>query len=557
MPQDFNDKVFDELFEVTPKGTAPVDKNAPEVPGTGLRDLLGTGSNVLGMGASGAQLGALLGLPGAVAGGAIGAGVGALMPPSDAPLTDVGATAGDLVASRLLPGGLNTGRRLARIAGLVSGVGLGAAAGAQGDKALGFQKETPWGRISIYSALATPGAIMGSLASEASPAMTAAERLKKATGVEVPLSTSEATGRFGAYERMLAAGSNPSMALGVKTDAAAQAALEKIIASPLDKSLDVVLRGTEVAKDARGVMNDWRRAWQAANPKVTVEEVGTGVLDASGKEFKKTVTTLSKNPVVDWGDFQSFFGLTREERNGFFKAIRTNPDSFVNQFLPGREDQVKGLVKLRAVMTVLDKGGHTAEAGQLGQAVAMRFLRGPFELGQAVDGAALAQRIEGALGSATEPGHLFVALGPKRAEALRDLATVLKTSNPLEKVGGEGVSAQKRAFQYLANKAIFSSASAGAVGLFGQNSLPAGTLLLGMAGGAVVGLGIPTLIGATMMNPALGKVLIRASKGDAAATGRLVRTIASSKWSAEERGEEFDMSPSAASSRLQGLFSRR
>jgi hypothetical protein len=529
-----------------PQGTAPTSPATAQAPGTQLRDLMGTGSNVLGMGASGAQLGAMFGPIGAAAGGVAGGALGAFLPPSDAPVTDLGATALDLAASRVPGGG-----RMIRLGKNVLATGLGAALGAQGDKALGFQQETPWGRISVYSALATPGAIMGSLASEASPVMQAAGRLKGSTGVEIPLSTAEATGRFSGLESMLTSGSTGATRLGFQQDAAARLATEKLLASPFEKSLDVVLRGTEVAKDARGVMNDWRRAWQAANPKTVTKEVESPIADSYGRKVMNTVTTTEKNPVVDWSDFQKFFGLTREERNGFFKAIRTNPDAFVNQFLPGKEDQVKGLVKLRAVMTVLDKSGHKAEAGQLGQAVAMRYLRGPFELGQAVDGKSLALRIESALGSTTEPGHLTAALGPKRAEALRDLATVLKEANPLEKVSG-GTSVQKRAGQYLGNKAIFTTASAGAMALAGSQ-IPVGNLLLGMTGGAVVGIGIPTILGALMSNPQTGKILIRASKGDAAATGRLMRTITSAAWSEEDREE----TTTAPTSRLQGLFKSR
>jgi hypothetical protein len=409
---------------------------------------------------------------------------------------------------------------------------------------MGFQTETPLGRIITYSALSTPAAILGSLASEASPAMQAAQK----SGI--PLSVSESTGRFSGLEKMLTTGSAGSMRLGMEQDAAAQSAIEKIIGAPLDQSLDVVLQGTKLQKEVRtGIVKPWVNAWKQANAVTTETPTVTGGAGFAGDPTKVMVSKTRIPKDVNWQDFQDFFGLSREERDGFFRAIQAQPEQFINQLMPSNENQVRGLLKLRGLMTVLENSGHETEAGQLGSAFVMRYLRGPAELGQAINGHTIAQRIETAL-----PGHLTVALGPERTQALADLATVLDKADPLEKVASLGVSAQKRAAQYMTNKLIFATMSTAAMGAAGS-SVPGGTLLMGIAGGATVGLGLPTVLGALMTNPKTGKLLIAASKGDITAATRFVRTITSAKESADERGETFELS--SPSTRLTGLFKKQ
>jgi len=572
MPQDFNDKVFDELFPLAPQGSAPASKEGVKAPGTQLRDLLGGASNVIGMGSAGAQLGSMFGsavpgigtLAGGVGGGLAGIALGALLPPSETPMTDLGATAAE-GAIRLLPGGgpigalLSRGRmasklpRLTKAAGEIGDTALGAALGAVGDRALGFQKETPWGNVTLYSALATPGAILGSIAAKTTPAAKAADRIGG-----FPMSVSETTGILPGYENMLTAGSRGSKALGLEQSQAALSALNKINGAPLEEAFSKVLNsGIDAQHSGRDAIQQFATTWEKMNLKTVTKKVGSGVYDANGKEVMKTVTQKVKGPDWTTADFDKFFKLTPEEGNEFRRFLGANPDAVVDTLLPRGENNIKGILKFRAIMSVLDQSNHQQEAGNLGQAFVMRYLREPFEKsGGIVDGKEVAARIMSVVGDSKEPGHLVTAVGPDRAEALRDLATVLRDANPLEKIAGEGVSAPKRAGTYLFNKIAFAAASAGALGAFGHNALPLGELIVGMGAGAVVGVGIPTVIGAIMSNPKTSKLLLQAAKGDSTAGTRFIRTITSSAKSENNRDglSMEDVTPSAASNRLRGLF---
>lgn len=513
------------------KGIAPVNPKGPlpEEP-----SLMGSASNVIGTGTAGAQLGGAIGGPfGAAAGGVLGGAAGLMLPPSETPLTDLGATAGDLVSSFLLRGA--PGSRMARAAKDVLATGLGAAVGATGDKALGFQKQTPWGNVTIYSALATPGAIIGSLGAKTTPIAALAEKHG------IPLSVSEQTGILPGLEKMLTQGGGAAKSLGLQQSAAAQSALAKILNAPVEDSLGVVLnQGLEGQKGARDAFKGWNIAWDKANTQYVTKKVPSGV-------GWKTVTEKIKAPVPRKEDFEKAFGLTPEEGWGFRQFVNANPDAVVESLVPRGENQVKGLLTLRAAMTVLDKGGYKAEAGNLGQAMVMRYLREPFTPGEPVNGREVAKRIEFALGSPSEPGHLVTALGPERAEALREIAEVLKTANPLEKLAESGVSQGKRAGSYLSNKLAFTATSMGAVATAGGAMAPMGSIILGSIGGATIGIGLPTLFGKLMADPGVAKLLVRAAKGDTQAGARFIRTLMSSSESKFDREE-------AEKSRLQGIF---
>lgn len=546
--QDFNDKVLDSILPM-PKGTAPKTEDYIAGPQPSLRDYMGTGSNVLGMGASGAQLGAMLGPLGAAGGGVLGAGIGAMLPPSETPGTDAGLTAAELLAPgiKFLPK-----NRWGRIARDVGAAGLGSLIGAEGDKAMGFQKETPWGTVGIYSAMSTPGAIVGSLAAKTTGASQAADRLAAQNYGKAPLSFSETTGLLPGFEQMMTAGTSGQKALGVEQNAFARSAMQKIIDAPLENSMDVLMQGRDLKGEARKVMVDWRNTWKKANTETVTSEVPS-YMGADGKTVMETVTTSNPPSKVNYDDFAQKMGFVGDEKDAFFRALKVDPDQFIDALIPKGENQVKGLVKLRALMKVFDG---KPEAGQLGQAVAMRYLRSPMENGEAVTASALSKRINLALGSPTEPGHLVAALGPDRAAALKDLAEVLDTAAPLDKVAGDGVSAQKRGGSYLFNKVAFTAASGGAAGLAGGNGLNMGNLLIGTGIGSIVAIGVPTMVGMMMTNPKLGATLKAAAKGDSQAATRILRTIGSSVRSESDRDgvSASDFTPEAGVSRLRGLF---
>lgn len=529
-----------------PQGTAPVDPKGPMAPGTSVRDLVGTGSNVLQMGGSGAQLGALFGnVPGAIAGGLIGGAAGAFMPPSETPLTDLGATAGDLLASRWVPGGASTMKRvLAKMGTSAGGTALGGLIGGAADKGLGFQKEIPFGTITMYSALTPLSAIAESLRSQASPTMEAAQKLKGLTGVEYPLSVAESTGRGGSMEKALTLGGNTSRALGREQEVASQKAFEQVLEAPLNKHLEIVLGGIKPVTEIReGVIEPWKEAWQKLNTKATQKAVGTGVYDASGKEVTTLKTVMEKPPRPSDLDFTSAFGLDKDQTREFLAGINAMPEKAVAQLLPVGGNEAGGLVKFRSIMTVLKATGHDVEMGKLGQAAVMQYLGTP---NGPATGTSLAQKIYAGLGTAKEPGFLETALGPDRAQALKVLADVMASADPIEKVNAAAVPLTKRVAAYAFNKIVYASASMAATGLAGAQ-VPLGTFLLGTAGGAVAGISASALLGGLMMKPEMGKILIKASKGDTNAVGAILRTLAGSAKNAVTD----DDSPQ---SKLQGLF---
>lgn len=540
---------------LAPKGTAPHTEDYIAGP-MDSRDKWGTFANMLNMGAGGAQLGAMLGVPGAIAGGALGAGVGAMLPPSETPGTDLGATAGDLAASFLTKGLSNTGRRLARVAGDVAGTGLGAFLGAQADKAAGFQTDTPIGRVIVYPALSTPGAIIKSLASSTTPAAEAAARLARGGYGDAPLSFAEQTGLGGALEKMTSQGTARAAELGAQQNAYGRAAMQKIVGAPMENFTDILMRGRELGGEAQKVMNDWEKTWQKMNPGVTVtKQVPSGIIDPStGKPMMKTISSVTKAPPTDWGQFMKDFGLNQDEFNYLRKAVSTDPDSFLNNLMPQGEDPVHNLVKVRALMKVFDG---KPEAGQLGQAFTFRLLGAPMQNGEAVNAGELARRIKAATGSPTEPGHLVAALGPDRVDALNDLATVLEKAVPLDKLAQEGTSMQKRGGSYLFHKLAFTAASAGGGQLMsGTMGSPSwGHILIGAGAGSVVAIGFPTAVSMVMMDPKMGKVWKAAAEGSGAATSRILRTIGSTTATAADKGvDTSDFGPTAAKSRLEGLF---
>lgn len=544
-----------DLVPLSPQGTAPpTDSYVAGPMSTG--DKMGTLANMLSTGTAGAQLGAFLGIPGAIAGGALGAGAGLMLPPSETPGTDIGATAGDLAASFLTKGLSNTGRRLLRIGADTAGTGLGALLGAGVDKATGRVTETPIGRVIMYPALSTPGAILKSLATDATPAAEAASRLAQNGYGQAPLSFSEQTGLGGALEKMVSRGTQRAADLGAAQDTYGRDAMQKIVGADLNQFTDILMRGRELGGEAQGIMNDWEKQWQKLNPGVTVtKQVPSSVIDPStGKPMMKTISSTTKAPPTNWGQFMADFNLNQDEFNYLRRAVTSDPDSFLNNLMPQGENPTYNLVKVRALMKVFDG---KPEAGQLGQAYTFRLLGSPMQNGEAINATELAKRIKANIGSPTEPGALVAAVGPDRAAALNDLATVLEKAVPLDKMAQEGTSMQKRGGSYLFHKIAFTAASGGAAQIMsGGMSAPSwGHVLIGAGAGSVVAIGFPTVVSMVMMNPKMGQVWKEAAQGSGAAVSRILRTIGSTTTTAIDKGYSADdYGPTAAKSRLEGLF---
>jgi hypothetical protein len=527
---------------LTPQGTAQPNPSGPRQPGAlTAQDILGTGANIANNTMAGAGLGGLFGPPGAIAGGAIGALGSLFQKPSETPGMDAGALAGSLAASAI-PGG-----RIARMLGQTAGVVGGALAGSQADKALGFTKDTDLGKVGIYGAGATLSGILGSLASEASPTAQAAQRLQANTGVDYPLSTTEQTGRFGGLSNLFMRGSQSAQDLSAAQSDAARSAIEKITNTPLDTHVQAIADATKYQRDIRkDIVAGFARNYKQANAQTVTSQTPSSVLGPNGQPIMNTTSKTVFPKQVNWDAFQKMYGLSDQERDMFFRAIRVNPEQFVNQLAPTTsENPMKGLLKLRGIMDVMRISGRSTEAANLGQAVVMRDLAPALE-GDVVNGAQLADRID----NASE--HFKIIFGQKQRDALEDLATVARNATPLDKALGQ--SQAEHSAGYLMNKILFGAASMGAVGAAGAHGMgndAAATWLLGTAGGATIALSTSTLVGKVLANPGLGKLLISASKGDQKAMSAAFRSLVSDRYATSDNPDA-----QTPASRLAGLFGK-
>lgn len=550
---------------IAPTGTAQPNPAGPQSPNnvTGAQ-VAGMGSNILNNAIAGGGLGSFFGPVGT----SIGAGAGALaslfQKPSETPLLDAGAALGSLGADAIpgLPAG-----RLARMIKQTVGTVGGALAGSQGDNALGFTKDTDYGKVGIYGAGSTVAGILGSLASEASPAFEASERLRKVKDnlaeqggdqiadnlfappsgppINYPLNVSEATGRFKGLTDFFSTGSRTAQDLAAAQSQAAQSAFQKIVGAPVDHAVNIIGDAAKYRRDLRGTVADFARNYRQQNAQTVTTQVPSSVIGPDGKPIMNDVTKTIFPKKVDWKDFQQTYGLTDDEKDMFFRAIKTNAEQYVNGLVPlSGENQVKGLFKLNGLMKVLQGSGNTAGAANLGQAFAMREIAPLMD--NPTNGAQLADRIDNAM------NHFKIVFDPKQVEALQDLATVARNASPLQKAASQSQVAKSGVGTM--NRILFGTAQLSAVAAMGAHGMGADQASLWMLGagtGATVALGTSTLIGKVLAHPWFGKVLLAASKGDQKAMSAVVRQLTTDYYSTKDQP---DM-PTPAS-RLQGLFQK-
>jgi hypothetical protein len=233
---------FYKYFEQDVEDVKPM-KQEEKVPVESTANMLSRLVNAASLGSGGAQIGGMVGgLPGAMIGGLGLGSLGVLLPPSDTPMTDAGALAGELLMSRVIPGGGAT-RRLAKLVGLPVATAMGAGIGSMGDKAADFIQDTPYGKIAFYGGAAALSQGMNhwmQTRMKPSAALTAADEVSRFTGdAPIPLSVSEGTGNFEGLERSMLAGTRAEKALGEAQNQAAIKAFQKIANGEIERMLPI------------------------------------------------------------------------------------------------------------------------------------------------------------------------------------------------------------------------------------------------------------------------------------------------------------------------------
>jgi hypothetical protein len=534
---------FYKYFEDDVKGVEP-RKTVEDLPeGDSKAGLLSRLVNATSMGTGGAQIGAMIGGPaGATIGGIAGAGAGMLMPPSDTPMTDAGALAGELLMSRVIPGGGAT-RRLAKLVGLPVATAMGAGIGSMGDKAADFIQDTPYGKIAFYGGAAALSQGMNVWAQsrmQPSAALKAADEVAAFTKDNpIPLSLAEGTGNFEGLSRSMLAGTQAEKALGEAQNQAAIKAFQKIANGEIERMLPLAEEGVQAGRT--GVKN----VRDSYTKRVSVPDPATG----------KTVT----REVTDWKKLAADYGLDADETKAFQHTLRTAPEVFIESLFPANgKDNLRGLAAIRALSKTV--GVDEPELfGKLGTAAVMRVLSknrafqpDPSTGEIMLSGPAFSKALMRDFG--TE--RLELMLGSERAEALRALSVVMSEADPARKIASNNPSQQQRVLSYMANKMAFSlmSISAGATA---GSQVGGGNLMSTLAGGAMGAMAViplSTLMSKIIASPEAARTLIAASKGNGTASTQLVRALTTGAMNGEEKRPERQYS--SPRSRLQGFLAQ-
>jgi hypothetical protein len=539
---------------LAPQGTAKPNKNTPDPPGMGLKDIAGTASNVINNSAAGASLGSVFGPPGAIIGGGAGALASMFEKPSEHPTTDLAQTGASMGLNAILPGA-GAASKLARFvrAGAIGAGTYGAGmAGAQADKAMQFVQDTPSGAITFSAGLSALPQLAKALSAagvKLTPTAQLADDVGQATGSQIPLSTAQKTGFGGGLENLYGTGSDATKQLASIQSQSIKNAVEKIVGKSLSDTPTAVEDAAGVKFRAQKIISDWTQRYKQNNSVTTMSEEPTGVLDPSGNMNTKTVSTSSTPDNVDWSSLERQYGLTRVERDQLFKAINTDSGTFVDQMMPGRgEGSLKGVVRLRSLMKVLPD----EEKGKLGTAVALRILDRSEAFKTTPDGGTMLNGQALASAITRGEGQLKAIFSTEQVDALKKIAVVADQVNP--QVATMGRSHSEAINSYLQSKFTFQASGALAGGMMGA-APKAGEQMLQMALGGAAGAGISmtlgTLVSNVLKNPHTADVLLRASKGDATATTAFIRSVVNGV-----DAEENSKMPSPAD-RLKGLFSQK
>jgi len=507
-----------------PQKIQPPEITPPLVPGTvpgaELMNKVQSGrlSNMLTTGAGGAQLGAMFGgLPGGIIGGAAGAGVGALLPPSQTPGTDIGATAAEMLASRFLPGSGKLLSKVLRIGGVSTATAGGAYIGSIGDRKADFISETPWGKIAFYG-----GAGAGALGLQAltapgpSATMLATGRVAKATGEDIPLTPFEATGKGASLEKFFLHGTEAEVKLGKEQSAIGERAFNKIMGRSVEDAQRVVEQGLQSQVAGTRVYKGIEKEVKSFN-----ESLGEQIAEA--KKAGDSVVSLEKQFKDPTTELSTRFGLDTNEARYFMKYLRSEPERFIEQFMPsGGKENLKGLFAIRGLSKVLSD----EEFARLGNALVMRVLAKNGGFTSSATGVTMnGQSFTKALFKNFGRERIELALGSARTEALEDLATVMEIADPMRKIlAGQSITETQRTVSYLMHKLAFAITSGSAAG---HAAAGLGGALVGGVVGALAVIPLSTAISHILANPAASKLLLAAAKGDATAATKFIRSLTS------------------------------
>jgi hypothetical protein len=491
-----------------------------------LDDIAGRLPNAASMGYSGAQLGMLTGNPLAgVAGGIAGGTAGFLMTPSDTPGTDAGALAGDVATDLLMRKMGVPGGGLKRLLAQSAAVGSGALIGSMGDKAADYVHDTPWGQIALYTGVTAGTLALGDIASwmsKPSAGANFAQQLKQMTGFDYPLSVGERFERVGGLSEMLTRGMRSAAQLGEQQADVGARAMEKIVGKLWGNA---TVPNVEAALDVRKTAGKTLEDWISKNTKTVkdIEIVPSKVLLPNGSPIP-AMKHVTKKIEPTYDDFAKAMGLDEYEAKFFQTSLRTNPEKYVNYFINPNKADLQGMFALRAMKKVLP----AEDFAPLGTAIITQLL----VRGKAFRETAQGLHISGdsfasALFDKFGVDKLKVMFGADTVDALTTLAQVMKESDPLKKLAG-GSSQVQQTFSYLGHKYAFAIGSIAGVGMAGGAAgAGVGSTLAGGALGAAIAVPAYVFLAKMMSNPDLSKFLQMASRGDATAAAKIVRTLTS------------------------------
>ena len=479
-------------------------------------------SNILTMGASGAAMGAPLG-PLGIAGGAVaGAGAGMLMPPSQTPLTDIGAGAADMLSqfimNRVAPGAGFAKRLLGQ--GVPTAVG--AVLGNIGDHK-GQVQDLDYGQLAFYAGI-TPTALALSSLTRPGPLVDAATQIKAMTGMReaMPLSVGEVAPSFTKMTEFFSSGSSSAKNLAKQQTEQALAAVEKLTGQNVAGVVDVAVTKArqETERSMRGIVKDFNTANKTWDPKAQKWILPTE------DEFRKAMT------------------LDRDHARVLRAVMHDPPEDFVKHFLPTGQESEAATFRFRALRQAFDTAGRVDELAPLSNAILMSMLQknGAFrdtgtKYGVMLSGAGFQQAL-----NKIGPQRLNIMFGPKATEALEKISTVMMETDPLNKMSGP--SRTEGILSYMSNKAMFGLILSGVGGGTGATMAGGAMAAAGAAAGATVAVPLYTLVGKVLTNPDIAELLLKAHKnGDAAAASTLIRTLAGQKE--KEKPEEVFSSPAS------------
>jgi hypothetical protein len=514
-----------------PLGSQPSDVRTPipsgmtQDPGMSgmdvIKQIISRGSSALNLGVAGAGL---ANLPGAIG----GATLGALLPPDQTPGSSIGATAANLAFDKFFPeaGAASKGWRLMR--GLL---GTGAtAAGAYGgavadDQFGGIPIKTQYGKIGWLSA-ATGAA--NSLKAFTAPAIAgkgpvgvANQTLQDLTGQSIPTSVTQETGGLENLSQFVR-GSKASRDLAMRQSAAAAQVIQKITKTAPDQAFDVVKGANNDVKEvSRSIWGDMLEQFRRAGETSTTVPEASNILDSSGNPFTNFVQKIKSMDDIDWQDFGSRYHLDQGDINNLRAAVKQPTAQFIDQFLTGKGALSPEAQLANTMMKVLPE---EAKA-QFGTALVLRTIDKSGSVIDTVNGPMLTG---GSFNRAIQQaGALQQVLSKPQYDALKTLGMIMQDLNPA--AASKSANFAQGAMRYLANKYTFALSGITAGALLGSHNPDIGGQvaggIIGGAGGALVTMGLSTVLGRILTNPETVGLLQKAAKGDATAASAFLRGV--------------------------------